>query len=84
MKISDEAVEATAKAIHEAGDWDVPWTGDDWRADCARTEARAALEAATPHLMAQVWEEGRLGGHAEEQSGFENAMNPYRSAGAGE
>jgi hypothetical protein len=45
---------------------------------------RHILEAAAPHLMAAAWEEGRLDGHAEEQSGFENAMNPYRTAGAGE
>lgn len=54
MKISDEAVEAAARALHEAGDWDVPWTGDDWRAEVARNEARKALTASAPFIAAPL------------------------------
>lgn len=56
MTISNEAVEAAARAIHEAGDWDEPWTGDDWRADCARSEALRALEAVAPIIRAGALE----------------------------
>lgn len=71
MTISDEAVEAAYKAFMEIG-----------HGGTIRQAISRAIEAAAPHLTAQAWEEGRLDGHAEEQSGFENAMNPYRSAGA--
>lgn len=56
MTISDEAVEAAAKAAYEAQmeDGDTPWEGygrssylDYWR-----DQARAALEAALPYLLA--------------------------------
>ncbi|WP_285240080.1 hypothetical protein [Pseudarthrobacter sp. MEB009] len=45
MSSETSRVEAAARAAHEAGDWDVTWTGDDWRAEVGRLEATAALAA---------------------------------------
>jgi len=51
--IPEAAVEAAAKAIHEAAGWD--WEdATGWREICATNEARAALEAAAPHMLAPV------------------------------
>ena len=40
-------------------------------------DMRRALEVATLPLLAAAWEDGRLVGRAEEQSGFDTEMNPY-------
>jgi hypothetical protein len=73
MNISDEAVEAAVEAVWEHGE--VIQTRE-----YAAELARAALEAAAPHLMAVAWDEGLSAGHHDRRL---NA-NPYRSAGAGE
>lgn len=93
MNISDEAVEAAAKALarHKwptaIGVWESFGQGmqDDFR-----DQARAALEAAAPYIAAQAWDEGAK---AESETGCELATpcgecawcrgamapNPYRS-----
>lgn len=63
--IPTEAVEAAALSIYaKAG-------------IVTEQDIRAALEAAAPHMLAGAWEEGRLVGRAEEQSGFDTETNPY-------
>lgn len=64
-----EAVEAAALSIQHANPFQ--------SLSICRDEARAALEAAAPHMLAAAWEKGRLVGRAEEQSGFDTEMNPY-------
>jgi hypothetical protein len=64
MNIPDEAVEAAAQALRDAFDWGV--TDFD-------KQARAALEAAAPHMMAGAWDEGR------ETSG-PYPVNPYKKS----
>lgn len=90
MTVPDEAVEAAAKAIHEAGGfykWEDP---EGWRERAASEEARAALTAAAPFIAAQAWDEGRLAGWSNRTQSFirqqtytedvANATpNPYRS-----
>jgi hypothetical protein len=61
MRISDKAIEAAAKVIHEDG-WQGPpfWESlsDDHPAKLqAIATARSAFEAAAPFLMAQAWDE---------------------------
>lgn len=79
MNISDEAVEAAAKAAYENVR---PKMGFPSGFDGApepmqetyRGIARAGLEAAAPHLMAEAWEQGRVTG-----SESIRQPNPYRS-----
>jgi hypothetical protein len=58
--IPDEAVEAAARAL-----WSPSNEGDTWESehepykDHTRAEAKRALEAAAPHLMAAAWERGQ-------------------------
>jgi hypothetical protein len=82
--IPAEAVEAAAKALatdRKAEHWfsEEEWEGiiADQYKEPYRRKARAALEAAAPYMLAQAWEEGRLVGRAEEQSGFDTEMNTY-------
>ena len=69
--IPDEAVEAAAKALYvtERGPWvsggglvtgGTPWgtSREASERDDYERRARAALEAAAPHLMAEAWDEG--------------------------
>jgi hypothetical protein len=85
MNISDEVVEAAALAVflqaYERADWDL--ITNQIKARYIR-DAKRGLEAVVPHLMAHAWEEGRRDGWEESRSGYENAFNPYCSAGAGE
>ena len=72
------AVEATAKAMFErAGGerWPVGAlsSGDHWR-----TQARAAIEAALPHLSAQISEEIAVAILADGWIGFTEDRDPYR------
>ena len=102
MKISDAAVEAAARASWERSNSD-PWISgdhDDIRWHDRREyieDARATLEAAAPHLMAQAWQEGHTTGDGDafvtlearesgrpEECADVVTPNPYRSAGAGE
>jgi hypothetical protein len=88
--ISDEAVEAAAMAFFGTlalSKWED--LGSLTRA-AYRSKARAALEAAAPHMLAEAWDEGhedgfwngRLShGDTEALTGIEHAKatNPYRS-----
>ena len=75
--IPDEAVEAAAKKLYQAGGLVVWDSEDESIRNYFRRNARSALEAAAPHLMAAAWEEGRIDGYADAQRGFDTAMNPY-------
>lgn len=60
MHISEQAIEAAAKAAHVSKLTGVRW--DDipkWKRVDRLSEARAALEAATPHLMAAAVDQAR-------------------------
>jgi len=86
MNIIDEAVEAAARVISG-----VPYgfekAGRRYQ-ESIRTQARAALEAAAPHLVAEAYDRGFEDGR--ERGGWEEApvteepkfTNPYRSTGA--
>jgi hypothetical protein len=92
--ISDEAVEAAARALYKGQPiydeavgvitgykpWD--WMEPEYQ-NSMRSDARAALEAAAPHLMAAAWDEGVLIGFDEGQGVRGRTRNPYRAAGAG-
>lgn len=58
MKISEEAIEAAAEGLVDHIE-QKPWEhmGDHLQSTY-RDDARAALEAAAPLLMAQAWDEG--------------------------
>ena len=83
--ISDEAIEAAAKALCERGDSD--W--QDWTPE-ARVEAvedmRAALGVVVPHMLvnakAEAWDEC-AGGYLDQlvsiTLNWEELPNPYRS-----
>lgn len=77
--ISDEAVEAAAVAVftqaYEPADWDL--VVKQIKARYIR-DARIALEAAAPYMLAEAWEEGR---QAEEDTPplHRAEPNPYRS-----
>lgn len=51
--IPDAAVEAAAQALRDAFDWGI---------DGFEEQAKTALEAAAPHLMASVWNQGLTAG----------------------
>jgi hypothetical protein len=87
VNISDEAVEAAARALVEAlkgdntGYVDASFPNDttiDISGFDLPAAVRTILEAAAPFLMAQAWEEGR---QAEEDTPplHRSAPNPYRS-----
>lgn len=88
VTIPDEAVEAAARAMVGASknwsleEWDAPFIPERYK-DRYRTQARAALEAAAPHLMGQAWDEGEGAGGlnhaAEECPELEQIKNPYRT-----
>lgn len=67
--IPEAAVEAAAGALRDAFDWGV--TDFD-------KQARAALEAAAPHMLAGAWDEGVADMHEEAYRGV-TAVNPYRT-----
>lgn len=77
--ISDEAVEAAAKALFEESV--TPWrmAAKEERV-IFRRRARAALEAAAPHLMAESWDQGYDEGLSAGR-GSRSDANPYRSQG---
>ena len=82
MKISTEAIEAAARAVHEltgVGPW-VRLVGH--RKDALRLQMREALEASAPHLMAQAWQEGfKQGGPMHDEHYGEpdkHTVNPYK------
>jgi hypothetical protein len=67
MNIPDEAVEAAARALAERSRCPEEW---QWYL----SEARTALEAAAPHLMAAAWDE------AIDWTPEHRPANPYRKA----
>ena len=74
--IPAEAVEAAAKRLaSHNGTGPANW---EWYAN----EAKAILEAAAPHLMAQAWDEGRKHGatYPYGERGLATDDNPYRTA----
>ena len=80
--IPDEAVEAAAKKLYQAGGLVVWDSEDESIRNYFRRNARSALEAAAPHLMAAAWDEGGIAAiereHAygrEEKAKF---SNPYK------
>jgi hypothetical protein len=93
MNIPDEAIEAAAMRVWVTDgelmrdprpDWDECAKDPAWKAvmDETREVARSILEAATPHLMAQAWDEGLAMGWGAAR-GEPEEPNPYH-AGAGE
>jgi hypothetical protein len=79
MNISDEAVQVVHSVICEESLEDC--MDPDWRGRCVK-----AVEAASPHLMAVAWDEGRTHGAAYPygKRGLATDDNPYRHARAGE
>lgn len=83
MTISDEALEAGAKAYQAKVDWIDRHSRDDYGREL-ELGILAALEAAAPYMLAQVWLEGyregamygALGANGHEPP---NQRNPYRS-----
>ena len=92
MNIPEEAIEAAARVAFpsawEEAEWRNAWHAESYRAHMkwarkrALDQARAALEAAAPMLMAQAWNEGAkamMRAVSEEQSvSFIAPNNPYR------
>lgn len=81
------AVEAAAKALiweQSHGCYTYRPEGRSGRDDMDRyadKHARAALEAAAPHMLAAAWDEGRRVGHAHPYKQFTETpypANPYR------
>ena len=82
--IPDAAVEAAARVIHSQHEQSPL---EDWSEDfqlAARRDARAALEAAAPHLMAEAWEQGADAEFGRAVLNRARQANPYRAAEAGE
>jgi len=83
--IPDAAVEAAAEAIAKAdgswaeGEWEDPDVAEKLR-DEVRRWARAALEAAAPHMLAESWESGAVAGWKQSGEGW-NAEYPDESTG---
>lgn len=82
MQISDEAVEAGARAVYAHLRLECPKPWDElkpiWRANY-RKEARAVLAAAAPHMLAEAWDEGNIAGMFDLPSENHATNNPYRS-----
>lgn len=80
ISISDEAVDAAAKAIfgqqYDPEEWELAVNGTRGR---CRRDARAALGAAAPHLMSEAWDAGVSVGFDEGQGHIgKRTPNPYR------
>ena len=87
------AIEAVANAISECsgmrfdGFWSRIEDLEPEDRDYALMEARAAIEAAAPHLKAEAWREGYRAGVADERTSSTvqmegygpNRVNPYRA-----
>jgi len=82
--IPDEAVEAAGDVLVYHQRQGIKGCACGW-AEPGRSfpehQARIALEAAAPHLMAEAWDEGELAGYTNagaEQWGYDQKFNPYR------
>ena len=72
-----EAVEAAAKAMLAAGNHVGGWDAlPVFMQDNYLRDARAALEAAAPHMLAEAWDEGR-DATIEAYDGRGDGSNPY-------
>ena len=82
VNISNEAVEAAAKALWEPNERDDEWVGEfDSYKDYLREYATKALEAAAPHMLAAVWEEAYGLGYADHNVGAApTRANPHKTA----
>lgn len=78
--ISDEAVEAAAKALRKKfNGYKVgrPWDSRDQRTTY-RNDAQAALEAAAPHMLAEAWDAAYQSALEDEGMDRTTTPNPYR------
>jgi hypothetical protein len=84
--IPAEAVEAAAKGLAAANLRFKPWDDlDDVARNHFMRDARAALEAAAPYMLAEAWEEGYTLGYADCANKQEsNRPNPYMLNNEGE
>lgn len=75
--IPAQAVEAAAEALYENKyeyrAWDEAKSPESWR-----DSARAALEAAAPHLLENAWNEGAYSEH--DFDGTPTGINPYTAS----
>lgn len=79
MNISDEAVEAAARAYFENEDWRLSWDFvKEPNRSAIRADQRAALEAAAPLLKEQAWNEGCAATTRAVGSGADYPVNPYK------
>jgi hypothetical protein len=78
MNISDQAVEAAAKAIRESVQ--PPQAAIVGPYVASEMQARAALEAAAPHIAERVWDEAASSIIDEHGNPIKptNVTNPYR------
>jgi hypothetical protein len=74
VSISDEAVEAAARAIRD-DDWPDHEDQIHHPIKDYMSNARAALKAAAPLIAAEAWDEGEWAGH---RHGHYQLTNPYR------
>ena len=77
--IPDAAVEAARRAFNEKLAWCDRHSIDPRRED--GLALHAALEAAAPHMLAEVWDEGFEDGKRQDAEGDDGPrfVNPYRS-----
>jgi hypothetical protein len=88
MNISDAAVEAAAKWLHDNNCRSAIHSGHPADMECYgwREEARELLETAAPHIMSEAWDDGHDAGFTfgAFQGRVKETPNPYRDAVAGE
>lgn len=79
MDIPEEAVDAAVDALVASRLGDHKGINGEEFVEAAR----AALEAAAPHMLAEAWEEGEVAGQDNRDSNrgynIEHKYNPYRS-----
>ena len=86
VKKSDAAVEAAAIAVY-GGEYADLWADEEPKVKASYLEdARLALEAAAPYLMADAWDEGERTGRSRAMRHMSDepnlplvASNPYRA-----
>ena len=75
--IPDVAVEAAAKCTYER-EMGVNWDGLQSSVKRGYLEdARAALEAAAPHMLAEAWDEGHAAGISHDFEATTQPRNPH-------
>lgn len=80
--IPDEAVTAAAKELWDVNEHDDVWVDDFATYDAfLRHKALMILEAATPSIAAQAWDQGWQKAHATEDHAMAGIFfNPYRKS----